>query len=52
MEFDKLFEDLKEDGKTNEMEPAEVQNLYIFKKCFMSCIKFYNNIALQVCNIL
>ncbi|XP_006993878.1 helicase-like transcription factor isoform X1 [Peromyscus maniculatus bairdii] len=23
MEFDKLFEDLKEDGKTNEMEPAE-----------------------------
>lgn len=32
MEFDKLFEDLKEDAKTNEMEPAEVQNLYIFKK--------------------
>lgn len=52
MEFDKLFEDLKEDGKTNEMEPAEVQNLYILKNCFISYIKFYNNIVLQVCTIL
>lgn len=50
MEFDKLFEDLKEDSKTNEMEPSEVQNLYILKNCCMSYIKFCN-IVLQVCTI-